>query len=96
MTYPVMYTVSVFVAEDEDEGSSYESVIRVVVPGGESHEIKANWTVSGRRQRLFNCLKGIPIREVGTVVLELLLNGEHVAQHIVDVEEEPDTPQPSI
>lgn len=93
--YPSLHAVSVWLIDDEDRGHDYQAVVRIAVPGGESNEFPINFTPNGRRHRLFQRTQGIRIPQGGIVRFELLLNGEHVAQHLVDVQLAGDTLQPT-
>lgn len=93
--HPAAHATSVWITEDEDLKKDYQTTLRIIVPGGEQREYAANFTVQGRRHRLFQRIEGIPVPQAGRIVFELLLNGKHAAQHIVEVELVPEVLRPT-
>jgi hypothetical protein len=65
------------------------------MPGGNLMEYPMNFVPQARRHRLFQRIQGIPVPQTGTIEFELLLNGVHVARHLVDAELVPETLRPA-
>lgn len=93
--YPALYATAVWLIEDQERGTDYTTMLRVTVPGGQQQEYTSNFTAQGRRHRIFQRLEGIPLAQPGQITFELLLNAQHAAQHIIDVELAPDVIQPT-
>jgi hypothetical protein len=77
--------VSLWVAEDGDDGRDFQCMLRVFLPDGNSRDFTTNFTFRGRRHRVIQRILGFTINEPGMLRFEVLLNGEHKASHKVDV-----------
>jgi hypothetical protein len=93
--YPVVHAVSVWLVDESDRGGDYQVTVRVTMPGGNLMEYPMNFVPQARRHRLFQRIQGIPVPQTGTIEFELLLNGVHVARHLVDAELVPETLRPA-
>jgi len=76
--------VSLWVAEDGDDGHDFQCIVRVLLPDGGRHELTTNFTFRGRRHRIIQRIQGLPINGPGLLRFEILLNGEYRASHEVD------------
>lgn len=73
----------------EDIGQDFQVMLKIFQPGEESpRESATNFTANSDRHRVFVHLVGVPIQQPGELRLEVLLNGEHAAEHIIAVVEE--------
>lgn len=77
--------VSLWVAEAGDDGRDFQCMMRVFLPDGNRHEITSNFKFRGRRHRVIQRIQGLTINAPGLLRFEVLLNGEHQANHEVDV-----------
>ena len=64
--HPSAHATSVWITEDEDRGTDHQAILRITVPGGEQRDYATNFTVQGRRHRLFQRIEGIPVPQPGT------------------------------
>jgi len=65
----------------------YLAMLRVVSPSGKcTEELKLAFTGKASRHRLYLRILGARFETAGRWVFELLLDGEHVASHEVDVQ----------
>lgn len=70
---------------DDDADKDFQAMLRLRTPEGTTHDFPMNFTMNSRRQRLLFHLQGIPPLMPGELAFEILLNGEHKAEHIVTV-----------
>jgi hypothetical protein len=80
---PTAVAVSFWNIEEGDEGRDFQAVVRITTPSGASNESTTNFRMVRPRHRVMNQILGIPVDGTGNVRFELLLNGRHVAEHIV-------------
>jgi hypothetical protein len=81
--------VALWQQEPGDEGRDFQSVVRVTAPNGQIHQLETNFRLSRPRHRIINRLQGVPIHAAGELRFELLLNGQHAAFHVVQIEAPP-------
>jgi len=77
--------VSLWVAEEGDDGRDFQCMLRVLLPDGNRHDFTTNFTFRGRRHRVIQRIIGFPINEPGMLRFEVRINGEYQASHEVDV-----------
>ncbi len=82
---PFAAAVSLWVAEDGDDSRDFQCLLRVILPNGIQHEFTSNFNFRARRHRVIQRLEGLPINVTGVLRFEVLLNGEYIASHEVDV-----------
>lgn len=71
--------------QPDDEGRDFQCVFRVTQPTGVTNQLETNFRMTNARHRLITRMQGLPILGPGELRFEVLLNGEHVASHIVTV-----------
>jgi len=77
--------VSCFNRETGDESQDFQAMLRIHAPNGEMTEFPLNFRMERPRQRLTMRFFGLPPLEPGSLRFELLLNGQHVAWHTVNI-----------
>lgn len=79
--------LSTWRAEAGDRERDWQVILRVIQPNGEHSDFTSNFRFTGSsRHRVVQRFIGLPINMEGDLRFELLLNGEHVAEHIVFVQ----------
>jgi hypothetical protein len=68
-----------------DEGKDYQATLRIHSPGEESIDFPLNFQMERPRHRLTFRFQGLPAVRPGDLRFELLVNGQHTADHIVTV-----------
>ncbi len=87
-----LIAVSCWNHEPDDEGKDFQQIVRIHSPGStEPKDFPVNFQMERPRQRISVRFQGMPKLQPGPLKFELLLNGEHVAWHTVNVTE-PVTP----
>ena len=76
---------SLWLAEPGDDVSDFQFKLRVTLPNGAAHEIPTNFTLKTPRHRLIQRIGGLVVEQAGKVRFEATLNGNHAAEHVVDV-----------
>ncbi|MCH7993975.1 MAG: hypothetical protein IIB57_05970 [Planctomycetes bacterium] len=72
--------------EEDDFGKDYQLTVRIKNPSGEDEKPnRINFTAEKRRQRFIAHLINFKIDGPGQLLFELVLNGEHLASHTVDI-----------
>jgi hypothetical protein len=72
--------------EPGDEDRDLQLIVRLHVPGNEERvDFPLNFHMDRPRHRVAMRFQGLPKAEPGDLKFELLLNGEHVAWHTVQV-----------
>lgn len=84
---PSLVAVSCWLAEAEDAGQDFQVTIRISGPPiGDAVDFPQNFQMGqALRHRVFHRFQGIPLVGPGDLVVEVLLNGEHRAQHTITV-----------
>lgn len=77
--------VSCWNSEPGDENKDFQAILRINAPGADPKDFEINFTMERPRQRLCIHIQGIPELEPGELKFEMLLNGEYVASHTVNV-----------
>lgn len=72
-------------AGEDDENQDFQVGVMLRMPDGDHGPFNSNFTMTGKRHRSILTLSSIPISKAGTIVFEILLNGEHKASHTIDV-----------
>lgn len=74
--------------EEGEEGKDFQVALRIASPDADDFEMRSNFKMTRLRHRMVQRVQGIPILREGQVRFEVLLNGEHAAEHIVDVKKQ--------
>lgn len=86
--YPVVLdhcvALALWNAEDGDDGRDFQTVVRVTLPDGNTHDAPANFTMRTPRHRSTLRIQGLPIPSPGEVRFDVELNGQHVASHTLN------------
>lgn len=82
---PECVAVSLWRREPGDEAKDFQLLLRVTIPSGAVTEIRSNFRMSSLRHRVMQRIQGLPIESEGQLRFEAVLNGEHAAEHVVDV-----------
>ena len=83
---PKVAVFSLWRKEAGDEERDWQALLKVTQPSGEARDRAINFRFSSsRRHRLIQRISGLPVLTEGDVRFELLLNGQHAAEHIVSV-----------
>ncbi len=94
---PFAASVSLWVAEDGDEGQDFQCILRILLPDGKKHDFPTNFNFKTRRHRVIQRIQGVPISKPGLLRFEVLLNGKHQASHEIDILEiDPNELLPSV
>jgi hypothetical protein len=80
-----LVAVSCWNRESGDEQRDFQMTLRIHASGQEPKDFPLNFTMERPRHRLALRLQGLPKLEPGELRFELLLNGQHVAWHTVNV-----------
>jgi hypothetical protein len=89
--FPIIFqkiaVLSTWRAEAGDRERDWQVILRVIQPNGEHSDFTSNFRFTGSpRHRVVQRFIGLPINMEGDLRFELLLNGEHAAEHIVFVQ----------
>jgi hypothetical protein len=82
---PSAAAISLWMKEAGDDDRDFQCMMRVLLPDGNRHELTTNFRFRGRRHRVIQRIQGVPVTEPGMLRFEVLLNGEYIASHEVDV-----------
>jgi len=82
---PAAVAVSMWMAEAGDDVRDFQCTLRFTLPNGNRHEFASNFKFRARRHRVIQRVEGFPLNEPGVLRFEVLLNGEYVASHEVDI-----------
>jgi len=77
------------IQNDLDIGTEHQVLLIIRLPDRAEHRLTTNFTVTHRRHRVTQLIEGIPLSTEGTLEFEVLLDGQHAARHLVDVERPP-------
>lgn len=77
--------ISCWNQETGDEAVDLQAMVKIHPPGGEPKEFTTNFKMEQPRHRVAFRIQGMPKLEPGQLKFELLLNGEHVAWHTVNI-----------
>ena len=72
-------------ASKEDKDEEFQVSVKLQMPDGDHGPFNSNFTMKAKRHRTILTMNSIPISRAGTIVFEILLNGEHKAFHTIDV-----------
>jgi hypothetical protein len=86
-TLPVasFVAVSCWNRDPGDEDQDFQATLRIHSPNQDPKDCSMNFKMDRPRNRLSLRFQGMPKLEPGELRFELLLNGEHVAWHTVNV-----------
>ena len=82
---PQCVATSLWRQEPGDEEKDYQLLLKVFLPSGETHEVRTNFRFGAHRHRVMQRIYSLPVHEAGQIRFEAVLNGEHAAEHVVDV-----------
>jgi hypothetical protein len=82
---PSAVAVSLWMMEPGDEERDFQCMLRVTMPNVAQREFTANFRTNSRRHRIIQSFQGFPLNEPGVLRFEVLLNGQHMASHEVDI-----------
>lgn len=85
---PVLIDVSAITAwriAENELGSDHQAILRVHRPGSAPFDWRANFCPRQSRHRITQRIQGIPVETPGQIRFEMLINGQHAADHVVDV-----------
>ncbi|MBI4580026.1 MAG: hypothetical protein HY718_10015 [Planctomycetes bacterium] len=88
ITIPNMVILCSWNAENGDNERDFQMTLRPSLDGrpvGIPQPLAHNFRIPGRRCRNFVAVEGLPLAGPGRLLVELLLNGDHVASHTIDV-----------
>ena len=94
---PSCAAITLWCAEDGDQDTDFQAMLRVYMPDGRTNEFATNFRLAMPRHRITQRFQGLTISGPGELRFEMLLNGEHKADHLVTVlptESDPATPTP--
>ncbi len=77
--------VSCWNQERGDEVEDFQAIVKIHPPNGEPQQFTTNFKMEQPRQRLAFRIQGVPKLEPGQLKFELLINGEHIAWHTVNI-----------
>lgn len=84
---PKCTVIALFRWEAGDEGRDFQAVVRVTPPGEGHRDFNVNFRPepNTRRHRVMQRIMGLSLSRAGDLRFEILLNGEHKAEHVVTV-----------
>lgn len=83
---PNLVAVAMWEAKEGDADRDFQAGIVFSLPGGEKlDEFGQNFRIPGRRIRTMAYFQGLPVKEPGTIRVDLSLNGDPKASHTIDV-----------
>ena len=86
-TVPVMTAVGALEASEEDKGKEFQAIVRVSGDAlSEPRDFPLNFELNTKRQRLLFRINALRVERPGAIVVSLLLNGQHLAEHRVVTE----------
>jgi len=86
---PQVVATTAWNKEAADTDLDFQASLRIYSPGEERpKEFPINFKMERSRHRLHQTIIYLQVTQVGDLVFEILLNGEHVASHTVTVEKE--------
>ena len=83
---PECVAISLWRVEPGDQDRDHQLVLRITSPGGTTNEIRSNFRLTAPRHRVLQRIQGLPVETDGQIRFELILNGQHSAEHVVDVQ----------
>jgi hypothetical protein len=95
MQLPRLVAISAWHVSQEEIGRDFQAMVVSFRPdGARSHEFPINFTPRSRRHRLTVHVVGLPLDSFGEWRFELLLNGGHVADHMILLSRQELVPNP--
>ena len=82
---PQMVAVSAWNAEPGDGERDFQSLTRITLPNGTNREFRQNFRITGRRHRVMLTYEQVPVEQAGHIVFQVELNGNHAAEHTIDI-----------
>ncbi len=83
---PQIVATSTWNKEPSDGDNDYQTSLRIYPPGEERpKEFAINFRMEQDRHRIHQTIINLQITQPGELILEVLLNGKHIASHTVSV-----------
>ena len=82
---PECSAFSLWHAEKGDKEQDWQIILRIKPPKGGRIEFPTNFKFTAERHRIAQRLQGVPIERAGKLHFELIINGEHAAQHTITI-----------
>lgn len=83
---PECVAISLWRVEPGDAQRDQQLLLRITSPGGSTNEVRSNFRLTTPRHRVLQRIQGLPVDQEGQIRFELILNGQHAAEHVVDVQ----------
>lgn len=85
--HPILQLVAVscWIKEQGDEDRDFQVVLRIHDPGSGTKDFPMNLRMERPRHRLMLRIQGVPASSDGNLRFEILLNGSHVAEHVITI-----------
>ena len=85
MASPLVAVTMLRATEDGDYRDDWQASLKVTLPETPAKEFRTNFSFvrGSSRHRLFQRFEYIPFEKPGDVQFELLINGQHLAEHHV-------------
>ena len=80
-----LVAVCLWIAEEGDEDRDFQVAFTFTQPDDEKKVWYQNFRIPGRRHRTIATFDGIPLSRAGTLRLDVELNQEHKASHVVNI-----------
>ena len=82
---PQCVAMSLWRQEPGDEDRDYQLTLRITTPSDITHEMQSNFRLTSPRHRVIQRIHGMHIEREGQLRFEAILNGDHAAEHIIDI-----------
>lgn len=92
-----LVAVAMWVGAEGDADDDFQVGIALTLPGEkEPRKFPQNFRMPLRRLRTLAYFQGLEVKQTGTIEVDLSLNGEHRATHVIDVVAAEDQPPPTV
>lgn len=82
---PKLSAVAHWNAAPDELDQDFQVSVRISFPDGKLLPFTQNFRMARRRQRTIANFAGLPISQPGTLTIEVSLNGQHFADHTIEV-----------
>jgi hypothetical protein len=82
---PSCVAMSLWRREQGDQEQDFQLLLRITTPTHAVHEVRTNFRLGSPRHRVTQRIEGLPLEGEGKLRFEAILNGEHAAEHLVDI-----------
>ena len=83
---PQCVAMSLWREEPGDEDRDFQLVLRITTPSNTEHVMRTNFRMTNARHRVTQRIQGLPIESEGQLRFEAILNDQHAAEHVVDIQ----------